>query len=921
MPLKFTTITAGEKVVFDSITTTQAIFYSSGGNISIGFGNFTGTGYLANTDFTLYSILHNGSNSNAFVDSSTQILTNQNLGTNAFNGLRIGAVRGTGAGAFFNGNIPELIVYSGSQAANRTYIENNINAYYDIYTTSSTSTENAYVSTWYDQSGNGNHATQTTASYQPLIVSSGSLITENGKPAVKFNGTSTNLKSGIFPTSPLPYTTFTAVKFDSFTAFNFVVSHGNGIGVIASYNPGSGQTFLAKNNVNLFGGGTAATNTPYLIYGLFNGANSEIASNGNTVTTGSTGGSTWSTITIGSDTDNEAGTFINGTISEHLEYYANQSANRPLIENNINNYYNIYTGSNHGFVERWYDQSGNNRHAVQTTAGSQPIIVESGSVIFENSKPALSFDGTAHTLSSSFGTTIAQPVSIFSIYKPDITGSIHPIYDGTGARITHWVGGNKYNTFAGVDLLGVQTATLDQVLHTGIYNGGSSLSNINSVLDRSGNAGTNGTSGIRIGGWYNLTYFFTGKIQELVMYPSNQSSVVAPVEYGINDYYNIYTQPTSSNWTTSSFTIKADSTSISGSLNNKLTSGIQSSGPLGLVTVSRTGSDSLTIARNGAATSFSVPASGALSTGLYLGAINNNGTALGNSPYSISFASVGTGLTNSETGVLSTLVSRLQINLNRSLPILNQFPDDNILAAVSLRLLNSSYTGPAITIRRASDSATLDVGFINRQLDTATISTFLNGGTGYVTTWYDQSGNENHFTQGNVNLQPIFKFTSNNKFGTSSYPTIEFNSDSLTLGTFTSGAYSIFMLNKINTFKSLNYFAGNNAIHLGWRSTNTLTIAHVSNDANFGYTGTSNPLLHTLIYKSPGSQYWVNNSSIGANATIPTGPSGITTSLSLGTGYSQYFLGDIQEVLVYASDKTADVTQINTNINNYYQIY
>jgi hypothetical protein len=358
---------------------------------------------------------------------------------------------------------------------------------------------------------------------------------------------------------------------------------------------------------------------------------------------------------------------------------------------------------------------------------------------------------------------------------------------------------------------------------------------------------------------------------------------------------------------------------MSGSLNNKLTSGIQSSGPLGLVTVSRTGSNSLTIARNGVNTSFSVPASGALSTGLYLGAINNNGLALGNSPLNISFASVGTGLTNSETSTLSTLVNRLQIGLNRSVPILNQFPDDNILAAVSLRLLNSSYTGPAITIRRASDNATLDVGFINQQLDTAAISTFLNGDTGYVTTWYDQSGKGNHFTQGSVSLQPIFKFTSNNKFGTSLDPTIEFNSDRLVSSTFTSGAYSIFMLNRT---LGGSYFAGSSTIHLGWRTTGILTIAHLGDDVNFGYTRTSNPLIHTLIYKGPGSQYWVNNSSIGASVTTPTGPSSDTANLYIGGGYSNSFIsGDIQEVLVYASDKTTDVTQINLNINNYYQIY
>jgi hypothetical protein len=47
-----------------------------------------------------------------------------------------------------------------------------------------------YHNQWYDQSGNNRHATQTTSSElgsQPLIVSSGSLVTENGKPALRFD--------------------------------------------------------------------------------------------------------------------------------------------------------------------------------------------------------------------------------------------------------------------------------------------------------------------------------------------------------------------------------------------------------------------------------------------------------------------------------------------------------------------------------------------------------------------------------------------------------------------------------------------------------------------------------------------------------------------------------------------------------------
>lgn len=133
IPSKFDSLALSEKVIFDSISTNQALLYKDASNLmSIGFGTFTSTTYNATTNFILYSILHNGTTSNAYVNSSTQILTNQNLGTNAFNGLRIGSVRGT-ASLFYNGNIPEFVVWGSNQSSNRTGIETNINTYYGIY--------------------------------------------------------------------------------------------------------------------------------------------------------------------------------------------------------------------------------------------------------------------------------------------------------------------------------------------------------------------------------------------------------------------------------------------------------------------------------------------------------------------------------------------------------------------------------------------------------------------------------------------------------------------------------------------------------------------------------------------------------------------------------------------------------------------
>jgi len=59
-------------------------------------------------------------------------------------------------------------------------------------------------------------------------------------------------------------------------------------------------------------------------------------------------------------------------------------------------------------------------------------------------------------------------------------------------------------------------------------------------------------------------------------------------------------------------------------------------------------------------------------------------------------------------------------------------------AAFSLRQLRAAYTGPAINVRRSSDNTAMDIGFVNGNLDVATLQTFVGTDSAFVTTWYDQ---------------------------------------------------------------------------------------------------------------------------------------------------------------------------------------
>ncbi|MBX9594040.1 MAG: hypothetical protein K2X46_06730, partial [Roseomonas sp.] len=77
------------------------------------------------------------------------------------------------------------------------------------------------------------------------------------------------------------------------------------------------------------------------------------------------------------------------------------------------------------------------------------------------------------------------------------------------------------------------------------------------------------------------------------------------------------------------------------------------------------------------------------------------------------------------------------------------------LAAYSLRSLRAAYAGQAIRVRRSSDDAQQDIGLtLYKTLDTASLLAFAGGGSAFVVTWYDQSGNGRNVTQATAGSQP-----------------------------------------------------------------------------------------------------------------------------------------------------------------------
>lgn len=76
-------------------------------------------------------------------------------------------------------------------------------------------------------------------------------------------------------------------------------------------------------------------------------------------------------------------------------------------------------------------------------------------------------------------------------------------------------------------------------------------------------------------------------------------------------------------------------------------------------------------------------------------------------------------------------------------------------AAYSLRKLRAAYSGSAIRVRRSSDNVEADIGFTaDGDLNQVALLAHCGANNGFVTTWYDQSGNARNVTQATAGSQP-----------------------------------------------------------------------------------------------------------------------------------------------------------------------
>ena len=252
-------------------------------------------------------------------------------------------------------------------------------------------------------------------------------------------------------------------------------------------------------------------------------------------------------------------------------------------------------------------------------------------------------------------------------------------------------------------------------------------------------------------------------------------------------------------------------------------------------------------------------------------------------------------------------------------------------AAYSLRLLDSSYVGSAIRVRRSSDNTEQDINFnVFGELDTVSLLAFAGTGDAFVKTWYDQAST-NDATQTTTANQPKI-VSSGAVIVENGKPAVQFDGSNDTLestsNVVSNSAMSLFVPYKYDDTTS---------------KPQDLIMSSTADGFKYGMSGSGkdqyakySPLETTTWSNTTTNQVLDSLFSVASGGAIlytdgvlqtATGTAGIvgtnTATLKIGSRdlTSAYFNGKIHEVIIYDSDKSTNRSNIETNINTFYSIY
>ena len=208
------------------------------------------------------------------------------------------------------------------------------------------------------------------------------------------------------------------------------------------------------------------------------------------------------------------------------------------------------------------------------------------------------------------------------------------------------------------------------------------------------------------------------------------------------------------------------------------------------------------------------------------------------------------------------------------------------------------------------------------------------GNDGFVETWYDQSGNGNNLTRLVASSQPTIVSGGSLILNADGHAGVGLRRDTSgsSLLIFDSGidiinSHSFQYVEFQRTFGyTLTSSTAGGSNRIGYISSNNLQIKRGGNtNVDSGLTTTiDNPLLYTTFLAADGSASNVHvNGSERLNSVLGDG-TGNTTFSSIGRGDNDSAVGKfilISELIIYASDQSANRTALETNMNSHYSIF
>lgn len=262
---------------------------------------------------------------------------------------------------------------------------------------------------------------------------------------------------------------------------------------------------------------------------------------------------------------------------------------------------------------------------------------------------------------------------------------------------------------------------------------------------------------------------------------------------------------------------------------------------------------------------------------------------------------------------------------------------ENISFAFGMRILESDYQGPLITLRRELDDSELDFYATDKDvLDINAIITFASSMPLYVVTWYDQSGLGRNAVQTDPDKQPVFtpdlNFPHFNSDDTEDFLVVETNVQLLTNNGKNGTVIGVFLAtdNDNHTFGVRDASVGTNRwlSHFNWVDDNlyfdpgnTATTRLVGNGTNLNvwkqYTlsrrdNTLTPNVDEIVFRvnssrinnNPATQTYSDNNQLtgdyyfGIGATIKR-----TITSSNPRDIFNYSTTKFSEFIMYASGK------------------